>query len=211
MTINEMIKKFRIQLAVKDGVEGMAIYSKPTKAQVEELKANKPAIMETLKAEKAKIEAQKEEKEAARLLEIENIKNSVVKITAHYHDGEYLSGYTVYGEAGQLLEKLGILHYTSGWGYYIKDEVIKVLGTEFTYADAVAYMQPKIETREAKKAEEKAKEDKIFKYAKASGIKQVLKRWTEECNDPNEECDIDNVVLYAMPDGTTEIVRNHTW
>ena len=40
---------------------------------------------------------------------------------------------------------------------------------------------------------------------------QVLSKTHDECNDPDESCDIDEIIEYAMPDGTTETVRHHTW
>ena len=39
----------------------------------------------------------------------------------------------------------------------------------------------------------------------------LVNEWSEECNDSEEECDIDNVHEYKLPDGTTRIIRNHTW
>ena len=64
-----------------------------------------------------------------------------------------------------------------------------------------------IKKREKKENERKA----IFDKAKKTGVKQELKRWSEECNDPNEDCDIDIIIEYAMPDGTIKTERNHTW
>ncbi|QPW59452.1 hypothetical protein IRP63_16155 [Clostridium phage CWou-2020a] len=63
-------------------------------------------------------------------------------------------------------------------------------------------------------AKEKLKEEKrkdIFLKAKETGEKQILKTWSEPCNDPNESCDVDNIVLYAMPNGEEQIERYHTW
>jgi len=71
--------------------------------------------------------------------------------------------------------------------------------------------------KEAKKAKEEAKEKveleikKKFAEAKTIGKKVLLKTWMADCNDPNEECNIDNMAEYAMPDGNTEITRQHTW
>lgn len=71
--------------------------------------------------------------------------------------------------------------------------------------------QQKIE-REAKiKAEKKAAYEAKFNQAKETGIKVELSHWLEECNNPEEECSTDIVTRYAMPDGTVETVRNHTW
>lgn len=59
------------------------------------------------------------------------------------------------------------------------------------------------------KKEEKVKN--IFEKAKITGTKQFLNSWSEPCNNPHESCDIDNVVLYAMPDGSQKLERYHTW
>ena len=32
----------------------------------------------------------------------------------------------------------------------------------------------------------------------------LIEKYAVECNDPNEECDLDLICLYAMPDGTTK-------
>ena len=60
-----------------------------------------------------------------------------------------------------------------------------------------------------KRREEKVQE--IFNKAKETGERQELERWTEECNDKNEACDIDIITVYAMPDGTKMTERSHTW
>ena len=58
--------------------------------------------------------------------------------------------------------------------------------------------------------------EEIDKYierceAMQTGEKQLIKKWFEPCNDENEECNLDMVYLYAMPDGTKKTVRQHTW
>ena len=58
---------------------------------------------------------------------------------------------------------------------------------------------------------ENAKVDAIFEKAEVTGERQILSSWNCECNDPKEECSLDIVTEYAMPDGTTKTVRNHTW
>ncbi len=70
------------------------------------------------------------------------------------------------------------------------------------------------EIEAAKKAKRDEKEDNkaaIFIKAKASGEKQILNQWSEECNDKEESCDIDNIIEYAMPDGSIKTERHHTW
>lgn len=70
------------------------------------------------------------------------------------------------------------------------------------------------ETGKEKKAKQEAREkarQEIFATAKATGARQILHQWSEECNDRNEECSLDNIIEYAMPDGSTKTERNHTW
>lgn len=61
------------------------------------------------------------------------------------------------------------------------------------------------------KSEKEARISAIFAKARATGEKQILNKWSEECNDPEESCDIDNIIEYAMPDGTVKTERHHTY
>jgi hypothetical protein len=67
----------------------------------------------------------------------------------------------------------------------------------------------------AKKAERQsntaARRQALIEQAKATGKPVRLAYWQEECNDPNEECDLDDVTEWAMPNGSTRIERNHNW
>lgn len=68
-----------------------------------------------------------------------------------------------------------------------------------------------IEMRNEQKAVKQSKNDEIFAKAKETGEKQILEQYSVECPDSDESCDIDNVIIYAMPDGTKKITQNHTW
>ncbi|MDT8718259.1 hypothetical protein IAI10_16450 [Clostridium sp. 19966] len=81
-----------------------------------------------------------------------------------------------------------------------------VTGFEMKLSDAI-----KLDEYLNKKVENEAKIKAIFDKAKETGEKQELEHWTDPCNDPDEECDLDIVYVYAMPDGTTQKIRNHTW
>jgi hypothetical protein len=137
--------------------------------------------------------------------------NSLKKITLHYHDGEYLSGYTLHGEETQLLEQIGLARYVSGWGYHVEDAVVNALGTEFLYHQALELARPAIEAKKSSEAAEKAIRENAFAVAARTGKPVVLDSYTDECNDPREECSLDNVTVYAMPDGSTKTSRSHTW
>lgn len=65
-------------------------------------------------------------------------------------------------------------------------------------------------TKERKEAKEK-KEKEVFAKAKETGIKQELDRFAVDCCNPNEECNTDIVVIYAMPDGTKKEESHHTY
>lgn len=87
-----------------------------------------------------------------------------------------------------------------------------------TLAESKALMdtdeQKKIEIEKKKQEREAQKQKEIeekFKQARKTGEKVELERWNAECDDPSEACDIDIVVKYAMPDGSTKIERYHTY
>ena len=148
-------------------------------------------------------EAQEEEKRA--------IVAGEKPIQLRYHDGEYLSGYMVFGHAEKLLLALGLAKEISGWGTHVDPDAVKALGTEFTYPEAVEYTRPAREAAEKIAAKKKAERQAKFDEAAATGSPVVLYKWSEECNNPREECNVDNLTEYAMPDGTTKTERHHTW
>ena len=71
------------------------------------------------------------------------------------------------------------------------------------------------EAEEKREAEEEKRKlvEKAAKFdeAKKTGKPVLLRKWTEDCNDPREECSLDVVYEYAMPDGSTKNERQHTW
>jgi len=67
------------------------------------------------------------------------------------------------------------------------------------------------EKREAeKRARAKAIADALAK-AKETGEKVMVAQYWDVCHDPEAECDIDVITLWALPDGTTEETRNHQY
>lgn len=74
--------------------------------------------------------------------------------------------------------------------------------------------QKKMEIKQRKQELEAQRQKEIeekFKQARETGEKVELERWTAECDDPTEDCDIDIVIKYAMPDGATKTERYHTY
>jgi hypothetical protein len=65
--------------------------------------------------------------------------------------------------------------------------------------------------RSANKAAANATEQAALKQARETGTPVELERYTAECCDPNESCNLDIVIRYAMPDGSTKTESSHTW
>lgn len=169
---------------------------------------NFDAVFSTYTIMKKEIE---EEKKRRREEEIAAIKSGEKKIQVSYRDGEYLDGYSIWGEAAKLLEELGICKYVSGWGNLVDSQMVAELGEEFTYEQAVEYTRPAREKEAAKAAAKEAARQAKFDEARETGKPVELARYSDSCNDPREECSIDIVNVYAMPDGTTKTERHHTW
>jgi hypothetical protein len=66
-------------------------------------------------------------------------------------------------------------------------------------------------TKARRQSDAAARRLALIEQAKATGKPVRLAYWQEECNDPNEECDLDDVTEWAMPDGSTRIERSHNW
>lgn len=212
MTNQEAIQKYNLKIVFKNGEKGLGPNAKPTETDRAYMVAHKQEII----AEIEKTKKETEEKEAAeKQIKIDNIKSGKTPLAIDYHDGEYLTGYQAFGIEAELLEEIKAAKYVSGWGTLIDDEIIKLLGTEFTYPQVLAIMTPKNEKAAADKAaaekNEQERIEKIFATAKETGKNQVITKWTEECNDPDEECNVDIMYKYAKPDGSTYIQRVHSY
>jgi hypothetical protein len=215
MTNQEMIKKFKLTVGFgmipgsKTPQKGLKVkIGKPSAKEIEFIKAHKPEIIAELEAEEArKIAEEKVAKEA----QIASIKNGDVKIKPWYHDGEYLSGYSICGLEAELLKELKLVKDVSGWGYLVDDDLIKTCGKEFTYAQAAEFAKPKLEAMAAKKAAKEAALAAKFEEAKRTGKSIEITHWAADCNDPEEDCNTDIVTEWAMPDGSIKTTRQHTW
>ncbi|MHB8554039.1 MAG: hypothetical protein ACYDAO_10720, partial [Thermoplasmataceae archaeon] len=62
-----------------------------------------------------------------------------------------------------------------------------------------------------KEQQKEQRKKQIFEIAKQTGERQLLERYSTDCNDPEEECNIDIVQIFAMPDGTQKVFRTHTY
>ena len=176
------------------------------------LKVPEPFLTELKELEsklKQEYYAKKERKDKE---ELDNLMTGKTTIKATYHDGEYLSGWKVYNEkAADLLVELGLAHEVSGWGTSVNDDVVEVLGEEFTYQQAAEYAKPALEVKAQAKAKKEAEKQTKFDEAKKTRRPVELYRYSDDCDDPEEDCNTDIVIIYAMPDGTTKEERMHTY
>lgn len=90
------------------------------------------------------------------------------------------------------------LYMVDGWNKISNEDLMKI------------YNQLKAEDAEQQKAKHDTKQA-IFDKAAKTGDRQILRQWSDECCDPNEDCDFDNIIEYVMPDGSTKTKRFHTW
>lgn len=77
-----------------------------------------------------------------------------------------------------------------------------------------AARKKEIENRAKQKAAQVAEDQRvaaIFVKARETGEKQELHRFPIDCTDPSEECNVDIVTVWAMPDGSKSETKNHTW
>lgn len=187
MTAQEMIKKFDISGISTDenGVERFRVYGKPTAKEVAEIRANKSEIISYMKAEQeAKKQEQAAKKEATVTFWVVGWESHEISIDTRYDIDEQLKK-----EAA----------------YYSND---------MTYESAKAAYEKAIAINadaEVKIAEVAAKKTSIFATAKATGEKQVLRSYMDDCDGSVTECSTDHVTICAMPDGSTTEVRTHTF
>jgi hypothetical protein len=99
------------------------------------------------------------------------------------------------------------------WGdYHIRHHFDVTLGElKQLVAQAEAAAQQRAEEAAQKKKDAEAALQAKFEEAKRTGEKVEIRRWAVDCYDPREECDLDIVIEYAMPDGTLKVERHHTW
>lgn len=90
--------------------------------------------------------------------------------------------------------------------WYITDEE-----EEEVLAEVEAIEQAEVKEKELKKAAREAERKAKFDEAHETGEPVILRMWSEDCDDPREECSLDNIVEYAMPDGSVKTVRSHTY
>ena len=78
------------------------------------------------------------------------------------------------------------------------------------FEESVSFMDLMNDTIQKAEDEKKHINDCIAK-AKSSGEKVIIKKDYDECNDPVASCNMDEIITYAMPDGTVQSERIHTY
>ncbi len=250
--INGLIKKFKIELATKNGQEGLLVRGKPSAAEVAELKALKPDIIAELKRRAAEREAEIEvaRAEAATRLdqkkreylatadlrrclvcrqdEFLNVTWSIETLAYSAEQDRYfraehgLSNYIKLEYVTAMIEEISQRGDSKFYGlecvaWEITDEEEKALLAEQAPAkekaekEAAEAAEKKAAEEAAQKAAADAARQAKFERARKTGRPVLLAQWTEPCNDPREECSLDIVQQYAMPDGSVKTERNHTW
>lgn len=106
-----------------------------------------------------------------------------------------------------------LFNYLSGSNKKENDNItISILDTYAEEIDKYIERCEAMQTGESNKEDKKEEEfQKFFETARSTGKKQLIKKWIEPCNDKNEECNLDMVYLYAMPNGMQKKIRQHTW
>ncbi|MGB9660664.1 MAG: hypothetical protein ACPL5F_01430 [Moorellaceae bacterium] len=218
----ELISKYRIDDGAKYGRPG-ALYvpqgNRLPKAVIEQIRAHKEEILAELARQEKERQRRYEEEQARikrqREAELAAIEAGEKPIELHWHEGEYLSGWQVFGSAIDVLEKLGfkklgLMEYVQGWGWYVESEVARTLGKEFTYQDAAKFIQPRLEAEAEKKRQEETARRAKFEEAARTGKPVLLRHWPTTCDRSVPDCDVDIIEEYAMPDGTVARKRFHT-
>lgn len=98
----------------------------------------------------------------------------------------------------------------SGFGDYNSTETYELTNEELLVLLEQAEKE-QIEVVEQKRKESVVATEKIFAEAIRTGVKQVLRIYSIDCNDKDEACDKDNIVVYALPNGREETIRSHNW
>jgi len=217
---NQVITKingnnFQLNFCFENRVKGLKIYKAETeKIFGKKLNAN---VMLTLPSKienilETEFENLKVKEEEEKNLYIEKILSGEEIITATYYEGSPLSGHMIDNiEAEKLLRNLKLVEDISGWGTIIDHKFIEAVGENFTYLQALEYVRPEREKAEEKKAIREEKINKAIKEAQKTGEPVEVARYTDDCDDPTEECSTDLIIQYVSPDGSMKTKRQHTW
>ena len=87
---------------------------------------------------------------------------------------------------------------------------------KLTYTEVLSVIEQMKQIKEQKdlaiklrKEQEELSLQNKFDEAKRTNQAVVIKSYTDDCNDPNEDCDTDTITVYAMPNGQYKTTRSH--
>lgn len=206
----ELIETYKITLHGEGNIAVPGGAKLPPERQ-QEIRAAKPAIIAELNRQREMKAVEEAEKAAQLEAEKQAIRNGEKTIEVTWHDGEYLSGWEVYGLAAKMLVEIEAAKPVDMWGYLVPDELVQALGKEFTYQQADDYTKPAREAKAAKKAAKEVERAEKIRRAQETREPVLLRKMSVPCNDPNEECNMDIIYEYAQPDGRITKTRTHTW
>ena len=180
MTIEKLIEKYNIKLAEQNGQEMITVNQAPKPAEVAFIKEHKAEIIELLKKQNAEREAKRIADEEARV--------EFVLVGWQTHRALIDTRKNINEQLQKIAENVA--------GDMITPEMVKT-----AYAEAIEKKTTAIDI---------VAEAEALETAKATGIKQIIKKYNAACNDPRYECTFDIITIYAMPDGTRIEKRTHT-
>lgn len=238
MTNTEMIKKFELKVITQNEKEGLKVgFGKPTTSEIEFIKANKTEIIFEIKLQNEKELLEKLNKDIPYTLN-DSTSYGIYNGISEFEIGEIITdiksklGFKKYLEHSKIaktltkdpeIEQIAINNYqpdseSKNWNdeyrTWFRSAVEKKTapGKGFISNQIIREKITNIVLGIMDKEQGKENAElQIFAKAKQTGVKQVLKSYMTECNDPNEECSQDHVVIYAMPNGTKKTERMHTW
>jgi len=183
---------------------------KPNKKQRMFMEEHKEEIIEELKRIREEEEAKGANKEQAKKQLKERFENGEIKAKVRIRNEENYSYYTIDSDMADILYGTGLVKYTSN-GIEVPEVVVNALGMEFSYQQVKDYLEKRKARKEALKKKLKEKEQEAFEEAKRTGHEILIDQMYVPCDGSVEECNLDILIKYAMPDGTTKIVRRHTF
>lgn len=205
--INSMIRKYQIVMVDEDSIN---VRNAKTKLEVQMLKAAKPRILaELIRRKDAQVQKDMDAK-----IHLKGILANEIPIHVVWVEGSSLSAWAPASDVDErVLKDLGVARDIGGWGVSVDSEFMKEIGekTSFFVSEVEAFLAPEKETEREKELVEEARVRRMFFRAKQTGKPQLLRTHTEPCNDPMEECDLDVVREFAMPEGHVKTTRHHTW
>ena len=217
--IKGIVEKYKIKLQPDNrlwlsGVD-MKKISKPEQDKlIAFITPIKPQIIDFLMIEKEEEMKRIAEEERIEQIERENERNAIISgaksISLDWDDGEYFQGFVVYGEEAKLLREIRMAK-ELGYRTIVPDDVVRSLGKSFTYTQAVEYMVPINEEKEKIKKKEEEAIQKKYHEAKETGKPVLLSKHSIECTDATEECSLDIINTWILPNGNTKTEVIHTY